>query len=327
MRVVAGAVAGLVIAVLALGSWLGSRIDSDADSVADGGRVTASAVVVSSLACVSGSGQTLLDVLTPNGSGPGAATVRANLDGCGYQEGEQLAVQYRPGEPSNVTLADTDSGAGTGSGALLPLGLTVAGLLAVGAALAVYADGRGALRRRHAAGPDGRRLTNGDDQPTDPGSPSAPGEPADDAPTWEDAVEREDPEDLSAGHDGRWRHRARRGARARVDASMTGWDFFAEDAFPADPESTQFPDHNGHGPFTAAQARTMSPVDTVADLPLRDAGTGSEAVSGSATVVPRLVDDRRRQREISSVNLIFPSSSELAASLHDELFTHRSVSG
>jgi hypothetical protein len=335
VRVTAIAVTGLVIALLAVGSWLGSRTESAADA-ADRGTVTGAAVVVSSLACVAGAGQTLVDVLPPAGSGQGATPVRARLNGCGFQEGQQLSVQYRESAPATVTLADTG---GTASGALLPLGLTVAGLLAVGAALAVYVDGRSNRRRRHAAGPDGRLLADGEEESGDPGSPSAAAEPSEMPRLWDDdadprAAEARSAEfpstgDLSegelstAGTDG---GRDRRPARGNTDPAVTGWDFFSADAFPPDPRSTQYPDHNGHGPFTAAQARTTSPVDTADDLLLPDVAAGSGVKSDPAIVFPWVADGGGR-REIFSVDLVFPSSAELAASLHDELFTHRGPAG
>lgn len=62
-------------------------------------------------------------------------------------------------------------------------------------------------------------------------------------------------------------------------------------------------------------------VELMRDEPQQPSGRHAlpEPVEDSAPVVVR--DDRR----LSSVDLAFPFTSSLAASLHDELFTHRSV--
>lgn len=203
-----------IVLILVAGPWLADR-GRPADS-AD--PLTASAVVVSSLACPNGTGSTLVDVVNP--AAPSAGPVRATLAACGYQEGQQLAVQYVAADPARVVLAGATPTAGPG---LLPLGVAIAVLLALGAGLAVWIDSRRPPTRHRADG-TGRHL-----------------------------VDQEIPD------------------------------------LPADPPAVD----PVHRPDGAAKNRT-----TV----------------GAAG---------RRQ---ASVDLIFPFSSTLAASLHDELFTHRSVS-
>jgi hypothetical protein len=212
----------VVLLVLGAGAWLGDRgpmADSQYPAVA-------SAVVVSSLACTDGTGTTLVDVL--NSASPlSAGPVRATLDACGYQEGQQLSVQFATSDPAVVVLA----GAPTEGAALLPLGVAIAALLALGAGLAVWIDSR---RRpsRHRAGATGRHLVDHETQD----------------PTADPAPERGS--DLPIG---------------------------------------------------------------VGDHPGGDAGDRGTALTVAG----------RRQ---PAVELSFPFSSTLAASLHDELFTHRTVS-
>ena len=193
--------------------------------------VTASAVVISSLACSDGTGTTLVDVLDP-ASPLSGSPVRATLDACGYQEGEQLSVQFATADPARVVLAGTAPVSGAG---LLPLGVAIAALLALGAGLAVWVDSRRRPNRHRAVG-TGRHLVD----------------------------------------------------HESLDAT-------------ADPTSDRTP--------VPADEPTEGGPDPLAE----DAG---DRVTVLAVI-------GRRQ---SSVDLAFPFSSTLAASLHDELFTHRSVS-
>lgn len=151
----------VILLVVGAGAWLGDR-----GRVADSENpVVASAVVVSSLACTGGAGTTLVDVLDPV-SPLSAGLVRATLDACGYQEGEQLAVQFPTADRARVVLAGTAPAAGDG---LLPLGVAIAALLALGAGLAVWIDSR---RRpnQHRAARTGRHLAEREmlDLTTDP---------------------------------------------------------------------------------------------------------------------------------------------------------------
>lgn len=205
--------------------------------------VTTMAVVVSSLACTDGPGGTAVDMLNPAGPLAGDA-VRATLDACGYQEGQQLAVQYPDGDPTQLSLAGTDAvDLGTGD-RLLPIGLLIAALLALGAVLAVWLDSRRGHRR--------------------PAHSAARGEGI------------------------------RGGTQARI-------------------EPEQLP-VAGSVPLPSAQVDDIRP--TLADL-----GDGETDWSAEW---PKSGDTARRQDD-DSVDLVFPFNSSLADSLHDELFTHRSV--
>jgi len=130
---------GLIVAVIGVGSWV--SVNTGSTQVAD---VGASAVVVSSPPCEAGGGRTVVDVLDIGAAETGGTT-RASLDGCGYREGQVLAVQHAPGEPAVVAIAEaTDAGTD-----LQPFGILAAALLAIAGALAVWFDGRaGRLFRR-----------------------------------------------------------------------------------------------------------------------------------------------------------------------------------
>ncbi len=222
----------VVLIVLGAGALLGDR-----GRVADSqDPVAASAVVVSSLACTDGTGRTLVDVLDP-ASPTSGGVVRATLDACGYQEGQQLSVQFASTDPARVVLAGTAPSAGAG---LLPLGVAIAALLALGAGLAVWIDSR--------------RRPN--------------------------------------------RHRAVGTARHLVDHEIVD----AAGDFAADPAPERV-------------------VELVSACP-SGAGDRPDDETGDRVAVLAVAGRRR-----SAVELNFPFSSTLAASLHDELFTHRSVSG
>ena len=123
-----------VAVIVAAGSW---AVDSSTQSAA---TVTGAAVVVSSLACQNGDEGTVVDLLDPVGQPPGT-TRRATLDSCGHREGEMLAVDYSTDDLGRVVPAAADPDPETGS-QLMPLGLVLAALLGVAAAVAVIRDGR-----------------------------------------------------------------------------------------------------------------------------------------------------------------------------------------
>ncbi|HEY7812656.1 MAG TPA: hypothetical protein VIC62_05420 [Nakamurella sp.] len=120
--------------IVAAGSWW--AVDSSTQSAA---TVTGAAVVVSSLACQNGDEGTVVDLLDPVGQPPGT-TRRATLDSCGHREGEVLAVDYSTDDPGRVVPAATDPDPDTGR-QLMPLGVVLAALLGVAAAVAVIRDG------------------------------------------------------------------------------------------------------------------------------------------------------------------------------------------
>ena len=318
---VATIVGSLLVLVIAVGSWLGSR----AQPAPNAGALDASAVVVSSLACTDGAHGTVVDVLGPTGW-PAGSVVRATLDGCGYQEGQRLAVQFLPGDPTQVTLAGTDdAGDGVTGGRLLPFGLAVVALLAVGALLAVWLDSRRA--RRHLGGARdvaAHGLVDPEEgaAPTDLFETFPPDEPL----TWAQPA----------------------GATLPGQAMPTV-------AAPAEPAATLVPAGTTVGttvgttlvqPAAAALAprgRHARPEPEPAADQLADTGRHGplsvlEVLHASSPARPSpfeslarfAFDDRdadpdpRSTLELSSVDLVFPYSSSLAASLHDELFTHRS---
>jgi len=120
-------------AVVAVGLGLGSGVQP--------ASTTAPAMVVSSLACTDGAGGTVVDVVAPTATS-GGGQVRADLDACGYREGQQLQVQFVPGDPTQVVLAGNESATDFLTGDGLPFALWIAVLLALGAALAIWLDAR-----------------------------------------------------------------------------------------------------------------------------------------------------------------------------------------
>ena len=109
----------LIVVVIAVGSWLGSRAQPTPIAA---GSVDGSAVVVSSLACTDGAGGTVVDVLEPGRRS--AAPSGPSLDACGYQEGQLLAVQYPAGDPTQAGAGRTDAVDRSRTGdRLLPIGL------------------------------------------------------------------------------------------------------------------------------------------------------------------------------------------------------------
>ncbi len=311
------------------GSLMGSR--SEAVTSAD--TVAATAVVVSSPPCPAGSRQTIVDVGTAGNQADGANLVRATLVGCGYQEGMPVAVQYPAGNLTQVTAAP-DGDTGTATVALLPLGLTVAGLLTVGAALAVYVDGRRRpLGRRHAAGVDADEQVRDGRYPDDAGLEESGQPPVATHRTSTSRRMTAGVEDMSAvgpatAPDGTaLRPFVADGADKQAASSPDGAVLTAPWAFlPINPRSTEFPDRNGHGPFTAALARATATIDHSAPpftLQLGEAADAApEAMSSSRTRGTAVT-----RHEVDGIDTGLPNSSSLAARLHDELFTHRSVSG
>jgi hypothetical protein len=183
-----------------------------------------------------------------NPAGPLAGdSVRASLDACGYQEGQQLSVQYTEGDPTQLSLAGTGAGGDSGTGGrLLPIGLVIAGLLAIAAGLAVWLDSRRGNRR-----PAHRGLRSDNGQPNTEPEQSAAASPS--------------------------------------MAGQVTWD----------------------------QAELDDDWPSLAGLGFAEADWHVEP--------PTAVDTGPAGRGFADVDLVFPSASSLADSLHDELFTHRSV--
>ena len=273
------AVGAIIGAAIGAGSWWNSQTHSDP---LGSGRVSGTAVVVSSLACTDAVGGTVVDLLGTTAGNP----PRVDLAACGYQEGERLAVTYPAIDPTQLTVTDDGAtGDTTTGGTLLPIGLAVAALLALGAALAVWIDSR---RARRAAGRRRRRAdqSNGTEM-LEPlallALPEWNGEPEwiVESPTVTDA-----PAVAELGTPG---PPARHGRHARAEV-------------PADEQHDPVVDSGWHGPLSVVHV-----------LP------SGQAERRATTSWPREFDDS------GDVDLVFPYASSLAASLHDELFTHRGV--
>ena len=332
-----------IIVVIAVGAWLSSRAQpAPIDSAVDG-----SAVVVSSPACQQASGDTVVDVLLPAGG-----LVRTSLAACGYQEGQTVAVQYVAGDPTRVSPAGTTSAADALAGRLLPYGIGIVALLAIGAALAVLVDSR---RSRRAAGVTGHASAHHHAAEPDD---AAPAEPLDEEPAISVAP---------AGAAGPLRP----GRHVRPDADDDDIDCTAAVVQPgvagrpaaagprAEPLSVSGPlagyQPAGHVPTgllptgllpTGQLPTGLLPAEaTAAEHPLQAAPVArADGRHGPLTAVQVLplgglpwpadqwspnTPDRKgaAHPQLSSVDLVFPFTSSLAASLHDELFTHRTVSG
>lgn len=130
----------VVLCAVALGIWWW-KLKSASDPIgAD--PVDAYGVVVSSPSCAVGG----VTTVTVSGIDP---PVTATLNACGYRVGEQLAIQYRAGQPEVARLAGTSTaGAPSMAARLLPIGILAAGLIAVLATISLLAERR---RSRHQA--------------------------------------------------------------------------------------------------------------------------------------------------------------------------------
>lgn len=139
--VIAGVVV-LLVASVGLGLWWW-RIVSATDPI-DADPVRATVVVVSSPPC----GTDAMTVVRYVGDDPAGT---ASLSGCGFAEGQRLAVEYRAGEPETVRKAGTaTAGRPALPRRLLPIGILLAGFAAVVAAGTLMA---GVRRRRRTGEP------------------------------------------------------------------------------------------------------------------------------------------------------------------------------
>lgn len=154
----------LLLAIAGLAAWWWTQ-RSMTDPI-DAAPVSASATVVSSPSCLE-DGDTTVRV---SGVDP---SVVSELDGCGFNVGQRISVEYRAGHPEDVRLAGTTrAGHGSAVGTVVSVGILVAGLAAAVGLVAVGRAGSGRTRtgavsvaqlraRMAAAGEPSNRPTGG----------------------------------------------------------------------------------------------------------------------------------------------------------------------
>ncbi len=126
----------LLLAGLATASWWWS-LQTPSDPI-DQNPVAAPAFVVSSPSCTDSDTGTVVDLFPVSGG-----QARAVINGCGYTDGQQLAVEYLAGDPSQARLAGADAAPGTDEvRQWWPIGLGVLAVLAAGLAAVLVVDGR-----------------------------------------------------------------------------------------------------------------------------------------------------------------------------------------
>ncbi len=301
----------LIVTVVAVGSLFSSH--AQPTPIAAQG-VESTAVVVSSLACQDGAGATQVDVLSPAGL-PAGTTVRASLDGCGYQEGEQIAVQFAASDPTRVTLLGNPVDETATAGRLLPYGLMLAALLAAGAAAAVFLDARRSRRAR--AVPQVVDLESGRSESGTADTGSADGGSADAGSSVADSSVADSSVADSSGA----------GSSAAGDNT---WSSFAVGSVG---ETMLLPatDSAGRGDAVRPAGRHARPDPDRGDRrSTRDSPSSLLVLTSQDPGAAIESGDPGRQQgsgdwELSSVDLSFPFTASLADSLHDELFTHRTV--
>jgi len=260
----------LLLAGVVTGSWWWS-LRTQFDPI-DQNPVAAAAFVLSSPSCADHGTGTVVDVLPASG---GQAT--AVVDGCGYSDREQVAVEYLAGDPSQARLAGTRSPSTSDHAEQWwPVVLGILALLATGIVVVLVMDG-GRFRRRGAPSP----------------SPDGP------VPDVQDPIAAvtamvSTTADLGAPSlvavDGQ--PRAGRHARLELDDQQPAEEW---------PGDGLVPNANRDG-WLLEPAQPWAAEISV--------GGDGQPPPDDAPLPPRL-------------DLVFPSTAELAASLHDELFTHR----
>lgn len=128
----------LVLVAVGLGVWWWS-LRPAADPI-DAAPVDAYAVVVSSPACP-GDGITKIQI-----ERPGATAAASQVSGCGYRTGARIAVQYLTDHPEQARVATGTATTGSSVRRWLPMGILLAGVLAVAATIVLLAGQR---RSRH----------------------------------------------------------------------------------------------------------------------------------------------------------------------------------
>src|SRR5664280_988572 len=117
---------GVVLLVgIVTGAWWWS-LGTPSDPI-DQNPVAATAFVVSSPSVTDRGTGTVVDLLPASGG-----QARAVIDGCGYSDGQQMAVEYLAGDPSQARLAGTSSSSGNGARQWWPVVLGILAVLAAG---------------------------------------------------------------------------------------------------------------------------------------------------------------------------------------------------
>ena len=125
----------LLLAGVVTGSWWWS-LRTQSDPI-DQNPVAAAAFVVSSPSCADHGTGTVVDLFPASGG-----QARAVIDGCGYSDGQQLAVEYLAGDPTQVRLAGTRSASGTDDvQQWWPIVLGILVVLAAGIVVVLVVDG------------------------------------------------------------------------------------------------------------------------------------------------------------------------------------------
>jgi len=278
----------LLLAGVATTSWWWS-LRTPSDPI-DQNPVAAQAFVVSSPSCTDRGAGTVIDLFPASGG-----QTRALINGCGYTDGQQLAVEYLAGDPSLARAAGVDAAAGTDAvRQWWPIALGVLAVLAAGLAVVLVVDGR--RFRRHPPGPaafgDGStgaghplQARHAQDETADGTGPDVAGAPGIDPMLQLTAM-------VSSTAD--------RGAPSPVALAGVA-------VHPGGRHAR--PDLDDEQPVQDVQAGVDSGVAWGVDAAVDSAV--DRGVDSTVEAVP------------SRLDLVFPSTAELAASLQDELFTHR----
>lgn len=309
----------VILGGIAIGSWWWS-LRTLSDPI-DQSPVAASGFVVSSPSCGDDAGATVVDLLPISGG-----QTRAVVDACGFSDGQQLAVEYLASDPTRARLAGTSSAAGPGAvRQWWPIGIGILGVMMAGLLVVLLGDRR---RFRSRLGPHDGAARHARAEPSDADLPIATdptgttrldltvSDPA--VPSAAPAVtaSRGAVSEGGASRPAKWgragpgpsgRHALAEqddgqspDARWPLDAGQDGWVPEAgqdgwlldrrQDGWPRDPDQLSA---DGQSPAEVSYGGDRQ-------LPPADLTTAS-----------------------FRLDLIFPSTAELAASLQDELFTHR----
>jgi len=286
----------LLLAGIVTGSrWWSTGTPSDP---IDQNPVAAVAFVLSSSSCTDHGRGTVVELLPTSGR-----RVTAVIDGCGYSDGEKLAVEYLAGNPTQARLAVTSSPSETDDlRQWWPIVLGILAVLAAGFAVVLVVGGgrlrqllRSLTRYRGGAAPDGQDPVA---QLTAMVSTSA---------------DRVAPSVRAVGVIG-----AHRGGRH----ALLDFDEQPADDRPAEQSVGDRPAEERAG----GDGWLLNTNDDGWLLNTNDDGWLLEPAQSWAAEISVGGDERLPPDDDASLafrlDLVFPTA-ELAASLHDELFTHR----